>query len=127
MNIRVNPEQIDRYFFPVNVHQIEDLLGKVLTQIEAMNLREGVEKANKDMARQTLWSWWGSAQDNSLTSSMGCIAPIKAPNSNGKHSDTPHYWLTVHQAMGCPNGCTEANRNNPKGEQSSCSECPPKL
>ena len=73
---------------------IGDLVGKMLTQIEAMNLRESVEKANKDIVRQILWSWWGSVQENSMTSSGLCIGPIVAPNDTGVVSDLPYVWHT---------------------------------
>ncbi len=88
-------EAIGRYYFPVNLSQFEDLVGKVLTQIEAMNLRESVEKANKDLARQTLWKWFDGVQENSLTSFKGCIAPILAPNESGVAKPGQEYiWLT---------------------------------
>lgn len=86
--------KIDRYYFPVNTRQFEGLVGKMLTQIEAMNLRESVEKANKDMVRQILWGWWNDAQENSLTSYQLCIGPILAPNDTGAVSNDPHLWLT---------------------------------
>jgi len=90
----IDPSKIDRYYFPSNVRQFEDLVGKMLTQVEAMNLRESVEKANKDVVRQILWSWWSGVQENSMTSSGLCIGPVLAPNSDGRVSETPHYWLT---------------------------------
>lgn len=67
------------YYFPINLYQVEDLLGKVLTHIEAMNLPSSVEKANKDLLRQSIWRWYDSVQENSLTSSKGCIGAIKLP------------------------------------------------
>ncbi len=92
--IAIDPMLIDQYYFPVSTRQFEHLVGKVLTQIESMNLRETAEKASKDIARQTLWTWWSDAQDNSLTSSGLCIGPIFAPNANGQVSEQPHQWLT---------------------------------
>jgi len=90
----IDPAKINRYYFPANTRQFEDLVGKMLTQIEAMNLRESVEKANKDIVRQILWSWWGGVQENSMTSSGLCIGPIVAPNDTGVVSDMPYVWLT---------------------------------
>lgn len=90
----IDPAKINRYYFPANTRQFEDLVGKMLTQIEAMNLRESVEKANKDIVRQILWSWWGSVQENSMTSSGLCIGPIVAPNDTGVVSDLPYVWHT---------------------------------
>lgn len=63
-------------YIPVNIGQVKDLLGKVLTQIEAMNLSEKAENANKSIAKQTIWLWWENAQENSLTSWERCIGPI---------------------------------------------------
>lgn len=92
--VEIEPDKIEQYFFPVNLSQFENLVGKVLTQIEAMNLNERSEKANKDIARQTLWGWWNSAQENSLTSSGLCIGPIFAPNSDGRADGKVYQWLT---------------------------------
>lgn len=92
--VAIDPMQIDQYYFPVSTRQFEHLVGKVLTQIESMNLRETAEKASKDIARQTLWTWWSDAQDNSLTSSGLCIGPIFAPNATGVVTNQPHQWLT---------------------------------
>lgn len=92
--VAIDPMRIEQYYFPVNLRQFENLVGKVLTQIEAMNLNERSEKANKDIARQTLWSWWNDAQENSITSSGLCIGPIFAPTSDGTFNGKPHLWLT---------------------------------
>lgn len=70
-------ESPEDFYFPINVHQVEDLLGKTLTHIEAMNLPSSVEKANKDLVRQTIWKWFETVQENSLTSYKGIIAPIE--------------------------------------------------
>lgn len=90
----IDPEKIRRYYFPANVDQFETLVGRMLTQVEAMNLREPVEKANKDIMRQTLWKWWSDVQENSMTSHKLCIGPIIAPNDTGVVSDKPHIWYT---------------------------------
>lgn len=74
-------EHIGDFYFPINVFLVEDLLGKVLTQIEAMGLRESVEKANKDIARQMIWKWYDAVQENSISSHKGCIAPIELPKT----------------------------------------------
>lgn len=92
--VAIDPDKIEQYHFPVNVRQFEQLVGKVLTQIESMNLRETAEKASKDIARQTLWGWWNGVQDNSLTSSGLCIGPIFAPNSDGRATGELYQWLT---------------------------------
>ena len=92
--VAIDPMKIEQYYFPVNLRQFENLVGKVLTQIEAMNLNERSEKANKDIARQTLWGWWSDAQDNSLTSYGLSIGPIFAPNTTGVVTNEPYQWLT---------------------------------
>jgi hypothetical protein len=65
------------FWFPINQWQMDNLVGRVLTHIEAMNLPENVLKANKDLVKQSLWGWYGDVQENSLTSYQGCIAPIR--------------------------------------------------
>lgn len=64
-------------YFPVNEPQIRDLIGKILTHVDAMGLPERVEKANKDLIKQALWRWFSDAQENSMTSYRGCIGPIE--------------------------------------------------
>lgn len=111
----VVPEKIEHYYFPVNLSQVKDLLGKMLTQVEAMNLRGTVEKANKDIVRQRIWKWFEEVQDNSLTSYKGCIAPIFDFSDHGevvKNGPQTNRWHKL-----CPN-CGD-------GTTSSCSECPP--
>lgn len=96
--IRLNPFQIERYYFPVNLSLFEDLVGKMLTHIEAVNLPPGVEKANKDLIRQSLWRWWEFVQENSLSSYKNCIGPIMAPPKGAEPSTSDGYieyvWLT---------------------------------
>lgn len=90
----IDYDKINRYYFPANTRQFEDLVGKMLTQVEAMNLRDSVEKANKDIIRQMLWKWWNDVQENSMTSYKLCIGPIVAPNDTGLVSNEPHVWHT---------------------------------
>jgi len=109
----VNPEKFDRYYFPVNVNQVEDLLGKTLTQLEVMNLRN--EKATKDVFRQLIWSWYNNVQENSLTSYQQCIAPIFDFSDHGEvleKGPQTNRWERI-----CPNRC-DGNTD--------CSECPPR-
>lgn len=81
------------YYFPVNVDLAQNLLGKVLTHVEAMNLPDKVEKANKDLVRQTFWTWWSSVQENSLTSYKGCIGPIQVLR-NANTTERAYCWRT---------------------------------
>lgn len=64
-------------YFPINHLQLRNLLGQVLTQVEAMVLPPQSEKATKAIFTQMLWRWFDDVMDNSVTSSRGCIAPIK--------------------------------------------------
>lgn len=88
--MNVNAEEIYAYYFPVTLHQVENLLGKMLTHIEAMNLPDKSEKANKDLVRQSIWKWWEDAQENSMTSWKGCIGPIKVDESTADG----YVWFT---------------------------------
>lgn len=68
--------------FPIDHHQLRNLLGQALTQIEAMNLQPASEKASKAIFTQMFWRWFDEVMENSITSapaidSMPCIAPIK--------------------------------------------------
>jgi hypothetical protein len=69
-------ERMGDFYFPINVHQFEDLVGKVLTQFEAINLPEKVEQANKDIVKQLLWRWFDNVQENSITSWKAIVGPI---------------------------------------------------
>lgn len=112
MHMTVDPEKYDRYYFPISVKQVEDLLGKTLTQLEVMNLRN--EKATKDVFRQLIWGWYNNVQENSLTSYQGCIAPIFDFSDHGEiveNGPQTNRWDRI-----CPNGCDAGDR---------CSECPP--
>lgn len=83
----------DDYYFPVNQYQVSQLLGKLLTHIDAMGLPERAEKANKDLVRQSFWKWWDEAKDNSLTSYRGCIAPIEVVRDHSNHTESGYRWL----------------------------------
>lgn len=110
----VDPEKERQYYFPINTNQVEDLLGKVLTQLEVMNLRN--EKATKDVFRQLLWQWYGTVQENSLRSYQNCLAPIFSYSEDGRVlKDGPQ---TNRWGYSCPNGCDWYNG-------AACSSCPP--
>lgn len=66
-----------RFYFPVNSNLVKSLIGKILTQIESMNLSERGEEATKDIFKQMVWRWWSDVQENSITSTNGCIGPIE--------------------------------------------------
>lgn len=90
--MKIDPIDIGSYYFPVNVSLFKNLEGKMLTHVEAMNLPEGAEKANKDLVRQTLWGWFSSVQENSLTSYKGCIGPIR--ETLGVPAEDKYVWIT---------------------------------
>lgn len=93
--MKIDPSEIENYYFPVNVSLFERLVGKMLTHVEAMNLPPAAEKANKDLVRQSLWKWWADAQENSMTSWKGCIGPInyvKDPKTSDQEAG--YYWRT---------------------------------
>ena len=95
MQLDPNKNAVGDYYFPINVRQMEDLVGKVLTQVESMNLRENVEKAAKDVFRQQLWRWFDSVQENSISSWKLCIGPIETTDSgNPKQDHDTFVWHT---------------------------------
>lgn len=73
----------DRVFYPVNAGQLRDLLGKVLTNLDAMGLPDRAHRAAKQLLVQELWRWWDGVYDNSTTSG-GSLAPIVMANSSGR-------------------------------------------
>lgn len=92
MTIKLDAGNVDDYHFPVNLHLAQNLLGKMLTHIEAMNLPASAEKANKDLVKQTFWKWWGDVQENSISSYKGCIGPIQKVHDPDGHV---YVWRTA--------------------------------
>lgn len=103
-----------QYHYPINVSQVENLLGNILTQLEVMNLRN--EKATKDVFRQLVWRWYDNAQENSITSYQNCLAPIFSYTEDGRIRDKGPQ--TNRWGYMCPNGCEQ----DPK---MGCNMCPP--
>lgn len=85
--------EIDNYLYPISHNQMSQLVGKALTHIEAMNLPQRAEKANKELLRKTLWDWWNDAVTNSITSTGRCIGPIRT-NDPHHRSGAKFEWLT---------------------------------
>lgn len=81
------------YYFPINTFQVRDLIGKMLTHVEAMGLTPSAEKANKDLIRQTLWRWFSDVRENSITSYRGCIAPIEVLRDPTNMTERKYVWL----------------------------------
>lgn len=74
----------DHTFYPLNHNQVRDLLGKLLTQLDAMGLPDRVHAANKALMMQAVWRWWDGVYSNATTSAVGCLAPVVTYN-NGKY------------------------------------------
>jgi hypothetical protein len=66
----------DNVYIPINHNLVRDLLGRVLTQLDAMGLPDRAHHAAKSLLTREVWRWWAFACDNSTTSGLGCIAPI---------------------------------------------------
>lgn len=66
----------DLTYFPVNHNLVRDLLGRVLTQLDAMALPDRAHSAAKSLLTREVWRWWSFACENSTTSGLGCIAPV---------------------------------------------------
>ena len=67
---------LENVYFPINVSQVRDLEEAIHTRIEMLNLSKKAEDAAKVVMNEYLWQWFYEAQDNSVTSARGCIAPI---------------------------------------------------
>ena len=67
---------LENVYFPINVSQVRDLEEAIHTRIEMLNLTKKAEDAAKVVMNEYLWQWFYEIQDNSVTSTKGCIAPI---------------------------------------------------
>lgn len=65
------------YWYPIQKFQVSNLLGQVLTQLDAMNLSPDATKANRNIFIQMMWRWFDEVMDNSVTSADDRITPIK--------------------------------------------------
>lgn len=70
----------DDIYYPVNHQQLRDLLGKLLTQLDAMALPDRAHRATKTLLTQEVWRWWDGVAVNATTSYKGCIAPVVVHN-----------------------------------------------
>jgi hypothetical protein len=66
----------DNVFYPINHSQVRDLLGRVLTHLDAMGLPERSHRAAKTLLTRDVWAWWSAVHENATTSYKGCIAPV---------------------------------------------------
>lgn len=65
-----------RVYFPINHNLVRDLLGRLLTQLDAMGLPDRAHSAAKSLLVREVWRWWSFACDNATTSGLGCLAPV---------------------------------------------------
>jgi len=68
-------------YYPINHYLLRNLLGQILTQVEAMNLSGQSEKALKAIFTQMAWRWFDEVTENSITSAPDvdgkpCVAPV---------------------------------------------------
>lgn len=63
-------------YYPVNHGAVQNLVGRVLTTLDAMGLSDRTHKAARTLFMEKIWRWWNEQYDNSVTSADGCIAPI---------------------------------------------------
>jgi hypothetical protein len=66
----------ENIYYPVNHLQLRDLLGRVLTQLDAMGLPDRAHRAARALLTQEVWRWWDGVTENATASYQGCIAPI---------------------------------------------------
>lgn len=66
----------DGVHYPVDHNQVRDLVGKLLTQLDAMALSDRAHRAARTLFVQQIWAWWGNVHENAVTSTQGCIAPV---------------------------------------------------
>lgn len=66
----------DDILYPVDHRQLRDLLGRLLTQLDAMGLPDRAHRAARHLLTQEVWRWWDGVHENATTSGGGCIAPI---------------------------------------------------
>jgi hypothetical protein len=78
----------DNVHYPITHLQVRDLLGKVLTHLDAMGLPDRAHRAARTLLTAEVWRWWDGVYENATTSTQGCIAPIVTGNDpNGPHSN----------------------------------------
>lgn len=64
----------DHIWYPTSPMQIRDLLGKLLTQLDAMGLPDRAHRAAKTLLVQEVWRWWDGVYENATTSES--LAPV---------------------------------------------------
>lgn len=83
----------DRYV-PINGgFQLDDLVGKVLTILDALGMQPVQAKAVKDLTRNQIRRWYADAQSNAETSYRGCVAPIVALRHTTNGTERKYVWM----------------------------------
>ncbi len=81
------------WYYNISPNQVSNLVGQVLTQLEAMGLPESQLKANKAIFNRMVYGWFEEVKDNCRTSSLEVTKPFElirtkdgfaVRNSNGK-------------------------------------------
>lgn len=84
----------DDLYTPINGgFQLDDLLGKVLTIIDALGMPADQAKAVKDLTKNQIRRWYADAQHNAETSYRGCVAPIVMLRHTSNGTERKAVWL----------------------------------
>lgn len=84
----------DDLYAPINGgYQLNDLIGKVLTLLDATGMPDGQAKAVKDLIKGQIRSWYADALDNAETSFRGCLAPIVMLRHTSNGTERKAVWL----------------------------------
>lgn len=84
----------DDLYAPINGgYQLDDLIGKVLTLLDATGMQAVQAKAVKDLVKGQIRSWYAEALNNAETSYRGCVAPIVALRHTSNGTERKYVWL----------------------------------
>lgn len=84
----------DDLYVPINGgYQLDSLIGKVLTLLDATGMPPAQAKAVKDLVKGQIRTWHVEAQYNAETSFRGCIAPIVALRHTSNGTERKYVWL----------------------------------
>lgn len=82
----------DRVYFPINHKLVRDLLGRLLTQLDVMNLSDRAHSAAKSLTVREVWRWWSYVCDNAVTAGMGCLAPVVVDEDAAEDEPLSNRW-----------------------------------
>lgn len=84
----------ENLYVPINGdYQLDDLIGKVLTLLDATGMPAQQGKAVKDLIKGQIRSWYADARYNAETSYRGCIAPIVCLRDVSNGTERKYVWL----------------------------------